>query len=85
MGHIPFNRVSWTGNEMKNLEIAVASGHLSGSGPYTRLAERMIEDLLDRKNLLTTSCTHALEVASLLLKSEPDDRSEGHTSELQSH
>lgn len=76
MGHIPFNRVSWTGNEMKNLEIAVASGHLSGSGPYTRLAERMIEDLLDRKNLLTTSCTHALEVASLLLKSEPDDRDE---------
>ncbi|NBO55290.1 MAG: DUF932 domain-containing protein, partial [Actinobacteria bacterium] len=36
----------------------------------------MIENLLGKKNLLTTSCTHALEIAALLLKSESDDRDE---------
>jgi len=76
MSHIPFNRVSWTGNESTYLDRAVASGHLSGSGPFTQLAETMIENLLGKKNLLTTSCTHALEIASLLLKSESDDRDE---------
>lgn len=76
MDHIPFNRVRWHGNEFANIAAALEGGHISGAGPFTRRAESWISGHLGSPNLLTTSCTHALEMAALLLDSASDDRNE---------
>lgn len=65
---IPFNRAAIVGNEWKYLAEAVQMGHISGDGFYTRKCHDFLERKLGvRKALLTTSCTHALELAALLL------------------
>jgi dTDP-4-amino-4,6-dideoxygalactose transaminase len=71
---IPFNRASLTGNEISYLEQAVANGHVSGDGPFTQECERVLEQETGaRRALLTPSCTHALEMAALLLELAPGD------------
>jgi len=71
---IPFNRPSFVGPEYEYMARAVANGHLSGDGPFTRRCHRLLEEELGvAKALLTTSCTHALELAALLLDIQPDD------------
>lgn len=76
MEHIPFNRVVWRGNEFDYIARALAGGQISGGGELTRIAESMIFELLGSKNLLTTSCTHALEMAALLLRRGDRSRDE---------
>ena len=72
--NIPFNRPGVEGNEQVYMAEAVAQGHLSGDGPYTRKCHSLLEQLLGvPKVLLTTSCTHALEMAALLLDIKPGD------------
>ena len=71
---IPFNRAGLTGKELRYIEDAVARGHLSGDGAYTaRCAELLEEATGARRVLLTTSCTHALEMSALLLDIVPGD------------
>jgi dTDP-4-amino-4,6-dideoxygalactose transaminase len=71
---IPFNKPSLTGNELRYINEAVSSGHASGDGPFTRRCQEILErELGVRKVLLTTSCTHALEMAALLLECAPGD------------
>jgi len=71
---IPFNRPHVTGDEFKNIADAVQRGHLSGDGHYTRACHQMIEKITGVHNtLLTTSCTHALEIAASLLDLAPGD------------
>lgn len=71
---IPFNRPGLTGNELAYIADAVASGHASGDGAYTRKCHALLEQALNvPKVLLTTSCTHALEMAAMLLNIQPDD------------
>jgi len=65
---IPFNRAALVGNEWKYLAETVHMGHIAGDGFYTRQCHDFLERTLAvRKALLTTSCTHALELAALLL------------------
>jgi dTDP-4-amino-4,6-dideoxygalactose transaminase len=65
---IPFNRVALQGNEIEYLRQAVENGWTSGDGPFTRRCNELLERELGVANvLLTTSCTHALEMAALLL------------------
>ncbi len=72
--HIPLHRPSRVGTELAHLEAALAGGHLGGDGPYTRRAEAMLEGMLGGgRVLLTTSGTHALELAALLLDVGPGD------------
>jgi dTDP-4-amino-4,6-dideoxygalactose transaminase len=53
---------------------AFASDHHCGDGPFTRKCQAFLEKSLGvPKALLTTSCTHALEMAALLLDLEPGD------------
>jgi dTDP-4-amino-4,6-dideoxygalactose transaminase len=71
---IPFNRPGFVGNEQLYMAQAVADGHISGDGTYTRKCRELLEsELGTAKVLLTTSCTHALEMAALLLDIQPGD------------
>jgi dTDP-4-amino-4,6-dideoxygalactose transaminase len=71
---IPFNRPTLTGREIEYVCDAVSRGHISGNGSYTRRSEALLSDILDRSPvLLTTSCTHALEMMALLLEIGPGD------------
>jgi dTDP-4-amino-4,6-dideoxygalactose transaminase len=71
---IPFNRPCVVGRELEHVVAAVSSGHMSGDGPFTRECAELLErELGAPKVLLTTSCTHALEMAALLLNLGPGD------------
>ena len=71
---IPFNRPCLAGNEYKYIADAIAYGHASGDGPFTRKVHQFLETELGvPRVLLTTSCTHALEMAALLLDCGPED------------
>jgi dTDP-4-amino-4,6-dideoxygalactose transaminase len=71
---IPFNRVALAGRELEYIRDAVASMHLSGDGPFAQRSERVLQSVLGAPRvLLTTSCTHALEMAALLLNVGPGD------------
>jgi dTDP-4-amino-4,6-dideoxygalactose transaminase len=71
---IPFNRPAVTGGELEYLSQAIANGRLSGNGPFTNRAEAMLISITGaRRALLTGSCTHALEMAALLLDCVPGD------------
>lgn len=71
---IPFNRPSFHGNERRYMEQAIANGSISGNGEFTRKAEAMLSELHGgAAALLTTSCTHALEMSARLLDLQPGD------------
>lgn len=71
---IPFNKPSFTGQEQSYISDAITRGQISGDGYYTRKCHALLEQQLKvSKVLLTTSCTHALEMAALLLELQPGD------------
>src|ERR1700741_3079348 len=71
---IPFNRPCLAGNEYKYIAEAIANGHASGDGPFTKRCHELLErELGVPKVLLTSSCTHALEMAAILLNCGPGD------------
>jgi dTDP-4-amino-4,6-dideoxygalactose transaminase len=71
---IPFNRACLTGHELTYITQAVENGHIAGDGQFTKLCQSLLEQELGvAKALLTTSCTHALEMAALLLDIQPGD------------
>ena len=68
MIHIPFNRPYATGKEIDYIRAAITTPKLAGDGGFTARCHQLIEQSLGiQKALLTTSCTHALEMAALLL------------------
>jgi dTDP-4-amino-4,6-dideoxygalactose transaminase len=74
MMRIPFNRPFATGNELDYVRAAIATPKFSGDGSFTAQCHRLLEQSLGiQKALLTTSCTHALEMAALLLDTGPGD------------
>ena len=71
---IPFNRPCLAGNEYMYIAEAIARGHASGDGPFTKRCHELLErELGVPEALLTTSCTHALEMAAILLDCGPGD------------
>lgn len=71
---IPFNRPSFLGREQEYILESLAAGQISGDGPFSRKCHRLLEAIMNvPRALLTTSCTHALEMAALLLDLEPGD------------
>ena len=71
---IPFNRPTQTGRELEYVAQALERGHLSGDGEFTQRCHTLLEAVLSvPKVLLTTSCTHALEMCALLLDIQPGD------------
>lgn len=74
MIRIPFNRPFATGDEIDYIRAAIAVPKFSGDGSFTAHCHALIEQSLRiQKVLLTTSCTHALEMAALLLNIGPQD------------
>jgi dTDP-4-amino-4,6-dideoxygalactose transaminase len=64
---IPFNRAEITESDRQLLVSAIERLHISGNGPFTKVAETSLQDSLGvQRVLLTTSCTHALEMTALL-------------------
>ncbi len=71
---IPFNKAPYLGRELEYVEEVVQSGKMCGDGPFTkRCSELMKEKFGTKYALLTTSCTHALEMAAFLCKLKPGD------------
>jgi dTDP-4-amino-4,6-dideoxygalactose transaminase len=74
MERIPFNRPCLTGNEQQYMAQALANGHISGDGPFTKKCHELLTSIHKcAATLLTTSCTHALEMSALLLDIKPGD------------
>src|SRR5512136_1110930 len=71
---IDFNRPMIMGKENEYMAQAIQAAKFSGDGPFTRKASALLEQQLGvPKVLLTTSCTHALEMFALLLNIQPGD------------
>jgi TDP-4-keto-6-deoxy-D-glucose transaminase len=71
---IPFNIPACIGTELAFIEDAVKHCKLCGDGPYTQRCKEIIEGVTtSSKALLTTSCTHALEIAALLAEIKEGD------------
>jgi dTDP-4-amino-4,6-dideoxygalactose transaminase len=71
---IPFNRPFTAGKEFEYIQQAIENMDLSGDGAITKKCHALLEQTLGvPKVLLTTSCTHALEMAALLLNIRPGD------------
>ena len=71
---IPFNRAQITPADLELALDAVALGHTAGAGTYTHKCEETIRtQIRSSRALLTTSCTHALEMSALLLDLHPGD------------
>ena len=74
MFKIPFNRADIGKHDIELLSESISAGHISGNGPFTKRAEEQITKTLgNERTLLTTSCTHALEMSALLLCLKPGD------------
>lgn len=74
MYKIPFNRADIGPQDLALLSKSISDGHISGNGPFTKQAEAEISKTLgSNKTLLTTSCTHALEMSALLLNLKAGD------------
>jgi dTDP-4-amino-4,6-dideoxygalactose transaminase len=71
---VPFNRPYTTGGEFRYVQQAIEAMHLSGDGAFTRRAHELLQAMTSSPAaLLTTSCTHALEMMALLLDVRPGD------------
>lgn len=71
---IPFNKPPFTGNEEKYVIESMKSSKISGDGEFTKQCTKWFEEKLQcKKALLTTSCTHALEMAAILLDIQEGD------------
>lgn len=74
METIPFNKPYLTGKEPDYIVDAIKRGKVSGNGHYTKMCQQFFEERYGfKKCLLTTSCTHALEMAAILLEIQPGD------------
>lgn len=71
---IPFNRPALVGRELEYLKSAVSSGHTSAGGQFSERVSALLADWHGAEDvLLTTSCTDALEMTSMLLGIGPGD------------
>ena len=71
---IYFNNPPFVGKELEYVRQAVNNQKICGDGPFTKKCSQWIEEKTGTaKALLTTSCTHATEMAALLMDIKPGD------------
>lgn len=70
----PFNVPPCIGKEAASIMEAIQSHKICGDGAFTKRCNERLQELTGTKQaLLTTSCTHALEMAAILLNIQPGD------------
>ncbi|QYM79772.1 dTDP-4-amino-4,6-dideoxygalactose transaminase [Horticoccus luteus] len=71
---VPFNRSSLQGRELEFIFQSISSGQIAGDQTFSRRCQQLLEGTLGiPRALVTTSCTHALEMSALLLDFQPGD------------
>ncbi len=71
---VPFNRPASAERSIEYVTNVLTSGRESGDGPFTKRASVLLAELVGGgETLLTTSCTHALEMAAILANVGPGD------------
>lgn len=71
---VPFNVPPVVGTELEYIKNSIENRKLCGDNSYTKLCNKLIEEKYGaQKTLLTTSCTHALELAAILCEIKPGD------------
>lgn len=70
---IPFNKPFVTKNPLSNFKDVILNEKYSGDGPFTKACHDILEKIYNTKVLLTTSCTHALEMTAILCDIQPGD------------
>ena len=71
---VPFNRSSLEGRELEFIFQTITIGQIAGDQTFSKRCHRLLEETLGVKRaLVTTSCTHALEMAAFLLDIKPGD------------
>lgn len=71
---IPFNQSSLLGRELEHIFRTMTIGQIAGDQTYSKRCHALLEEVLGVKRaLVTSSCTHALEMAALLLDIQPGD------------
>jgi dTDP-4-amino-4,6-dideoxygalactose transaminase len=73
-GAIPFNRSSLQGRELEYISQTITAGQIAGDQTFSKRCNALLEQVLGVKRaLVTTSCTHALEMAAILLDFQAPD------------
>lgn len=71
---IPFNRSSLEGRELEYIFQTITIGQIAGDQTFSKRCHLLLEQVLGvEKALVTTSCTHALEMSAMLLDLQPGD------------
>lgn len=71
---IDFNIPPFTGKELDYMQQAIKNKKICGDGEFTKKCSRWMEEKFQANHvLLTTSCTHALEMAAVLTRVKPGD------------
>jgi len=71
---IPFNRSSLQGRELEHISRTLTIGQIAGDQTYSKKCQEFLQQVLGvPKAMVTTSCTHALEMSALLLDIRPGD------------
>ena len=71
---IDFNRAPFVGKELDYMKQAIDNAKLCGDGPFTKKCSALMRETFKVNHvLLTTSCTHALEMAAFLCDLQPGD------------
>ncbi|MBL9132635.1 MAG: dTDP-4-amino-4,6-dideoxygalactose transaminase [Verrucomicrobiaceae bacterium] len=71
---IPFNRSALQGRELEYIFQTISAGQIAGDQTFSKKCHALLESVLGvPKALVTTSCTHALEMAAILLDIQPGD------------
>src|ERR1700690_1222698 len=71
---IPFSQTSLMGRELEHISQTMTIGQIAGDQTYSKRCHAFLEQVLGvPKVMVTTSCTHALEMCALLLNLQPGD------------
>lgn len=71
---VSFNIPPYVGKELEYIKAAIKNNKICGDGEFTKKCNKWLEERFkSNKALLTTSCTHALEMAALLCDIKPGD------------
>lgn len=74
MRKIPYSKPTFLGPELENVKNLISNnGSLAGGGGFNKSCEKILSDHLGQPTLITTSCTHSLELSSLIADIGPGD------------